>query len=638
MNDAIRHRGPDDEGFVFLGSDACWFGGPDTPAASFQGGYAYTPSERWDGQVPAGARVALGHRRLSILDLSSAGHQPMASADGRYWITFNGEVYNYLEIRAELEALGHRFVSHTDTEVVLAAYTQWGRDCLRRFVGMWALLLVDRDRQRAFAARDFFGIKPLYFARFEGGVAFASECKALLQHPAIRARVNAASLFHYIECGLNDHSAETLFADIQQMPPANCMEFSLDDLSNLVPERYWAIDLAHKLDLSFDEAARTLQDLFLQSVRLHLRSDVPVGAALSGGVDSSAIVMGMRRVAGPDLQLHSFSYIAEDQAISEEPWMDLVAEAAGARPHKSQPGSQDLVSELEYLLYMQDVPFGSTSIYAQHRVFGLAAEHGIKVMLDGQGADEMLAGYNPYALARLKSLVRQGRLVEAVTFVWNATRYPGRDFLWRQLPKQLVPAALISVAKDMKGARPTSSWLDARWFSERSASAPTFERPTTRDLLREELHHSFTTISLPGLLRYEDRNSMAHSIESRVPFLTPDIVSFLFSLPEEYLLSQQGVSKAVFRAAMRGLVPDPILDRKDKIGFATPERRWLSSLRPWVESVLSSETAMRLPMLRPAAMKAEWQAMLESRSPFDWRFWRWINFIRWSERYQVVFE
>lgn len=626
----LRHRGPDDHGWLV------------SSPGEFRQGKGLLPD--------CDAEVILLHRRLSILDLSSAGWQPMGTPDGRYFIVFNGEIYNFVELRAELERLGHVFQSHGDTEVLLHAYVEWGPRALNRLVGMFSFCILDRQQRTLFLARDFFGIKPLYYTQTSFGFAFASEIKALLAMPGVSRRVNARRLHSYLTTGVTDHGEATLFADIHQVPAAHSLTMNLDSPTIGGPQRYWNVDLNERLDISFPEATRRLRELFLDSVRLHLRSDVPVGAALSGGIDSSAIVNAMRCLE-PRLDLHTFSYIADTPQLSEENWVDLAANNARAVVHKIHTEPGELVDDLDRLIYQQDEPFGSTSIYVQHRVFRLAREKGITVMLDGQGADEMLGGYRPYLAARLASMVCQGQWTEALRFLNRIRCVPGTGGAMRlllQCAGFLLPSRFKSLGKQWLEHTVMPPWLNGRWFeehgvhwrsdaaedslSERSRASALARSP---HFLRQHLHRTLMETSLPMLLRYEDRNSMAQSIESRVPFLTPDLAGFLLKLPEEYLIGPDGTSKRIFRAAMRGIVPDPVLDRRDKIGFATPEQQWFTHLRPWVEKTL--DTADIIPVFNAPVLRQGWQSLIQSKNGFDFRPWRWVNLIRWVERFAVEF-
>jgi asparagine synthase (glutamine-hydrolysing) len=617
---SLSHRGPDDHGFL------TWAGsGPAT-------------ASREAGILPLGW-LGFVHRRLSILDLSETGWQPMFTPDGRYAIVFNGEIYNYLELRRELEKEGYSFTSTSDTEVLLKGFAHWGTAILNRLVGMFAFAILDMKERRLFLARDFFGIKPLYYTGWNGGFAFASEIKSLLLLPQVKAQANPQAVYEYLRFGQTDHNPATTFAGIFHLPPAHYLDISLDTQDSAEPVRYWQPEIRPDPGLSFEEAAVHLRELFLQNIAFHMRSDVPVGAALSGGIDSSSIVTAMRRLFGERLEIHSFSFIPSEPEINEERWVDLVGSAAGVLMHKSRPEPEELRADLERLIEAQDEPFGSTSIYAQHRVFRLAHETGIKVMLDGQGADELLAGYRPYLATRLASLVRRRRWSDTWQFLrLNAGRPENRPLMLRRRALEyLLPQRLRMTARNLAGRGSFPSWLNSAWFESRGVDSGGYISGQQRQNLKEQLIQELTQNSLPHLLRYEDRNSMAYSIESRVPFLTPAIADFVLSLPEEYIIAPDGTSKAVFRRAMEGIVPQAVLDRRDKIGFATPEKQWLASLQPWVESILESPRARSIPAFNLPAAKNEWQSLLAGQSTFDWRFWRWINFIRWAERFNVDF-
>jgi len=614
IGQAIAHRGPDDRGF------GGWRGGDDHPELT-------RAADRLTG-----CRYLGVHQRLSIIDTGEGGWQPMASDDGRHMLLFNGEIYNYLELRAELEALGVRFHSRSDTEVLLKAWLAWGPKLLPRLTGMFAFALLDTVERRLVLARDPFGIKPLYWAEAEGLLLFGSEIKALAQAPGLSRKVDAAALYDYLRLGFTDAGEATLFSAVRRLPAAHYAVLDIDK-PVVRPQRYWAIDLNRKLDLSFDEAAAHLRGLFTQSVGLHLRADVPVGVALSGGIDSSAVAMCMRQLQGPSLELHAFSFVASEARLSEEKWIDIAGKEAGATIHKICLSPEELAADIDHVIAAQDEPFGSTSIFAQYHVYKTARAAGIKVTLDGQGADELLAGYPNYYAARLASLIRKGKLIEAQAFFRAAAAragFGGKGIALRA-GRYLLPAGLQGLARKLVGEDLSPDWLNDVWFAAKGVrpSAPvTQDHP---DLLRAELLATLEQRSLPALLRYCDRNSMAHAVESRVPFLTTAIADFVYALPEDFLIDRQGSSKAVLRAALRGIAPDAILDRKDKIGFATPESQWLRVLSPWVEASLNSPTARALSPLNHAAMLTRWQAEKASGKSLSSQLWRWVNLIRWAE-------
>jgi asparagine synthase (glutamine-hydrolysing) len=559
----------------------------------------------------------------------------MGTADGRYWIVFNGEIYNYVELREELEGMGYQFRSRTDTEVLLAAYMRWGPSALNRLVGMFAFAIIDVRKRRLFLARDCFGIKPLYYAYWQDGLAFASEITVLLELPGVNRSVNPGALYDYLHSGMTDHGKETLFADVLRVPSAHYLDMPLDNPRAAELIRYWEINPSDQCELSFNEAATRLRDLFLDSIRLHLRSDVPVGAALSGGIDSSAIVMAMRHL-DRNLDIHTFSYIADDPSLSEERWVDLIGHAADAKMSKIKPIPDEMATDLDELIRVQGEPFGSTSIYAQSRVFRRAAEVGIKVMLDGQGADELLGGYPDYRLARIASLIRRGRWGDAWRLSSAGSTPTIATHVMSRAMARTAPAIVQSTLRRGLRRTGTHECMKDRWFQERGVEQRQFDHPIGKHLLKNELYRTLTETSLPRLLHYEDRNSMAYSIESRVPFLTPPLAEFIYALPESYLITANGISKAVFRRAMRGIVPDAVLDRRDKLGFPTPERSWLLSLGAWVERVITSEAAQRIPMLDLGKFHQEWSDIIRGARPYDYHVWRWINLILWSEQFRVT--
>jgi asparagine synthase (glutamine-hydrolysing) len=616
----LKHRGPDDCGYLLYSRDGTCL------------------SREWT-QPLCDAEVILLHRRLSIIDLTDAGWQPMGSEDSRYFIVFNGEIYNHVELREQLRHLGYTFKSQSDTEVLVTAYAHWGVQALTKLVGMYAFAILDRKERVLFLARDCFGIKPLYFIRNKDVFAFASEATLLLDLYPEKRSVNAEYLYAYLRYGITDQGSGSLFSGIQQLPPAHYLRVSIDLPGDTQPVCYWNPLARERATISFEKAAEEVRHLFLDSIRMHLRSDVPIGAALSGGIDSSSIVMAMRYVQ-PDIELHTFSYIADEQSISEEAWINVVCSAARAHMHKVYAGSDRLIQDLDFLTYMQGEPFGSTSLYAQYCVFRKAHDRGIKVMLDGQGADEILGGYRYHLAARFASLIRRGRWQEATKFLSQCLRLPGAQpmpLVLRGLG-YLLPPALEAPFRKLIGRDLAPAWLNQRWFLQHGVVPRSPNGSRTTEILRDTLCEDLTASSLPHLLRYEDRNSMAFSIESRVPFLTPDLVSFLLSLPEEFLVAPDGTSKAVFRSAMRGIVPDTILARRDKIAFATPERNWLGQLSSWVERVLSSETAVRIPVFNLDLLKHEWLSILKGRKPFDFRVWRWLNTIQWTQQFGIEYD
>ena len=613
---SLYHRGPDDVGFLQWDSHH---------------GVSLARHPRRDQ-----ALVGLVHTRLAIIDLTDAGWQPMSSEDGQWHIVFNGEIYNYLELRAQLEDLGHRFRSTSDTEVLLAAWAQWHVACLERLVGMWAFAVLDSRSGEVTLVRDAFGIKPLYYCGSGGGTAFCSEIPPLLPLLAQRS-VHPVRLRDYLVYGVTDHAEQTMVDGVLAVPPGGLVRIDAAGAVSAVT-RWWKFPEADPVAISFDEAAEELRRLLMRSVKLHLRSDVPVGSALSGGIDSSSIVAAVRAAGGDGVDLRAFGFVPDDARLSEEGWMRLAADASNARLTTVTPTSKEMGGDLDKLILQQGEPFMSTSIYAQSRVFRLAREAGVKVMLDGQGADELFAGYPMHIAARITSLLREGHPLRAARLAGQGGALPGSadmgSFALSGVAGTL-PGAVVSRMSGRRKNVTAPPWMDPRWLLRYdlalSASAPTHRPTSLRDALKQD---SVCTL-LPALLRYEDRNSMTWSLESRVPFLERDLVAFAARLPEEHLIGPGARTKAVLRAAMHGVVPDALLDRRDKIGFETPEVVWLRTLRPWVEAVLSSDAAHAVSALRLPAVRVEAAAVLEGGQPYNSRVWRWLNVIRWTELFEL---
>ncbi|MBO9536958.1 asparagine synthase (glutamine-hydrolyzing) [Herbaspirillum sp.] len=576
--------------------------------------------------------LGLGHRRLSIIDLSSAGHQPMHSADGRFSIVYNGEIYNFEALRDELSGFGMQFHSQSDTEVLLAAWERWGINCLRKLVGMFAFAIADRAEGTLTCVRDAFGIKPFFYSYTDKGLCFASELPATVTLRGVGAQLNLQRAYDYLVHGDYDSTPDTFVKGIAQLEAGKYLVLDMRTGQASAPATWWTPDIRETNTLSFKDAADKLRELFLQSVRQHLRSDVPLGAALSGGIDSSAVVCAMRHVA-PDAPIHTFSFIAKDSPVSEEEWVDVVNAHVKADSHKVLVEADELAADLDDMILAQGEPFGSTSIYAQYRVFKLAKEKGITVTLDGQGADELIAGYQGYPGKRVHSILDGFRPDRALAFLRNWSQWPNRSFSFgvKASVAEYIDGSLYHTIRSLTGERLQPDWINAGMLDEQGVNLR-FPRQVPEQNIRKrrlmaELALSCTRRGLPALLRHGDRNSMRFSVESRVPFLTTEMAEFLFSLPEHYLISEQGETKHIFRAAMRGIVPDAILDRRDKIGFATPEKDWLMRLadkaRRWLKE------GDDLPFLNRECILEEFEQILTGQVAFSWQAWRWINFYRW---------
>ena len=620
LSAAVAHRGPDDQGACAWTADGGIAAAPDCAALS------------------SGARVGLAHRRLSIIDTGPGGHQPMVTPDGRHVLITNGEIYNYLELRRELEAEGAVFRTQSDTEVLLIALTRWGvARTLPRLTGMFAFAFVDTTARTLTLGRDPFGIKPLVWSLRGGDLAFASEPGALLELTGLSRTVDPQALYDYLRFGLTDQGTGSLFREIHHLPPASFATIDLNRVAAPVPETYWRPRTEQTSDLSFDEAATELGRLFRRSVGLHLRADVPVGAALSGGIDSSAVVCAMREIEGDNLDLHTFSFVAPGSRHDEERWADIAGQAARATMHKTTSDGAALAGGLDDLIRTQGEPFGSTSIFAQNRVYALVRSQEIKVTLDGQGADEILAGYVPFLAARLASMLRRGNALSALRLL-NASRgQAGPAGMLARAARFILPGGMQGAARRLIGEDLVPDWMNGGWLAANGVNTRAPQQPREGRVLMSELAESLSSRVLPALLRYQDRNSMSYAVESRVPFLNKEIVDFVYSLPEEFLISDRGETKSVFRAAMRGLVPDAILNRHDKIGFITPQDQWLRDAGGWLETMIDSNAARAVPALNHPALAKRIKGLIQGGGPLPQQAWLAANLIRWAEIHEVDF-
>jgi asparagine synthase (glutamine-hydrolysing) len=514
--------------------------------------------------------VALCHARLAIIDLTEGGHQPFASDDGTLQLLHNGEIFNYIELRRELEGLGHRFHSHTDTEVVLAAYAEWGERCVERFNGMWAFALWDARRRSLFCSRDRFGIKPFAY-RWDGRrLAFASEPRALRADPEMHAEPNLRAVRDFIEQGYTDHRDETFFAGVRQLPPGH--NLTLDE-HGLRVRRWWELVPGDPPDDPVD----AFRELFVDAVRLRLRSDVPLGTALSGGLDSSAVAVTIDHLLRNEVESarpvgrrqETFTAYFDDPGHDERHYAEAVARRILSSPHHLTFTEDELVELVPHVVTAQGEPFGSTSIAAQWFVMRAAAASGLKVMLDGQGGDETLAGYETTTRSyRYADLAASGNL-RGLAHEFRSSGAGARE-ITQALMTPFLPGR---VRWFLRARRGRSDLLLHERLRGRGHGPPRPPEPFP-DRLRSQYHVVLTQLGLPELLRYEDRNTMAHSLEGRVPFLDHRLVELLYGLPARELY-EHGTTKLVLRRALADLLPPEVRTRRDKLGFVTPERRFM---------------------------------------------------------------
>jgi asparagine synthase (glutamine-hydrolysing) len=533
MSEAVAHRGPDDVGY-------------------------------WE--EPG---IGLAHRRLSIIDLSPSGHQPMVSDCGRYVIVLNGEIYNYRELQQELAAAGDRFRSTSDTEVLLAAWRRWGAGCLCRLNGMWAFAVWDRAERVLSASRDRFGKKPFYYTFTGGTLVFASEIKAIFALGALRAEPNPVAVADFAAERISDHTHSTFFRGVSQLGAGEAMTWREGSLEVC---RYWQVDVRPSSEQVAPEPGE-IERLLHDAVSLRLRSDVPVGCLLSGGIDSSAVAALAARAVPAGGSLHAFTTV-NDPPEDEAAGVGLLAERYPALTiHDDRPRAEDFWHDLDHCLWHQEEPFADASMVAHFRLMRLAGSLGVKVLLTGQGADEVFAGYPGYVPVHLGGLLRRGHLPEFMR-IWRAARvgsgtsagatvlYAMPDVLVERLRRRRADRALDWLAPDYRTMSPDLHRADRRGMKP--------------DPLDAALAESISVRTLPAFLHYEDRNSMAFGVETRLPFLDYRLAERMFRCPADTKLAG-GLTKAVLRSAMQAAVPAQILKRTRKTGYPAPLSAWLHS-------------------------------------------------------------
>lgn len=543
ITDAIMHRGPDGSG--------CW--------------------------ISDDKSVGLGHRRLSIIDLSNAGHQPMHFMD-RFTITFNGEIYNYIEIRNQLHALGYQFKSQSDTEVILAAYHAYGEQCLSMFDGMFAFAIWDKLEGELFLARDRFGEKPLFYTWFQNKFIFASEIKGLCAVGVPRT-INARMLYnyYYFKSLFNPEDlSETFYSNIRQLKPAHFMRITASGIKKC-ETCYWSIaDTPDPVSITDEEAIEKFSFLFKASVQRRLRSDVPVGSSLSGGLDSSAVVSMINQIKGKEVQQKTFSAIFPGYKKDESKYVDCLLQSVNAEQFTCIPNSDSIANNIEKIIKHLDEPFNSLSIAAQYEVMQLARRNGVTVLLDGQGADEYLCGYPGLIDSYLLDLKENNPAAYAKELETFQSVHAGNTVnsikrrLVRMRIKQVLGSKIIDqlLLNKQKFSHPSGSNLINSIVGK--ADRVFYNRVYLHKNLHGMLHYSTFNGGLQELLRYADRNSMAHSLEVRLPYLSHELVEFVFSLPDHFKF-RLGYTKYILRKSMHSHLPEEICWRKEKIGFEVPD-------------------------------------------------------------------
>ncbi len=586
---AIRHRGPDDEGF-FLQSEsvAIELRGDDTIQELMDLPHIES--------VQSG-NLLLGHRRLSIIDLSKMGHQPLVLDKGQYVIVFNGEIYNYPELRLELQRLGHRFVSEGDTEVALRAWIQWGGDAFTKFNGMWAIAIWDQSKRNLILCRDRLGVKPLYITKQKGGLYFASEIKALLSWAELSFNPNQTSINKYLEKSILNSGRETFWQEIEELKPGTWMEFSGD--GRVTVEEYWNIT-PQECDYKEGEAEERFASLFEDSLRLRMRSDVEVGTLLSGGLDSNTIVGSLfENELVKAKKFRSFSAIFSESEFSEERYIDDVVNRYPLICHKIRPNPAELQEEFDSLLNAIEEPFRSLSVYSQFKIYQhIRSQTGVKVVLNGQGADELFGGYSVHYYYLFTELIARGKFKN---FLDEMTLYrAGRN------------VSLVQITIGLLAALKNTS----------------LGRKNLNAMLLDEVRYS----PLCEYLRYDDRTSMSAGIEARAPFMDYRLVEFAFTLPSRYKI-RQFRNKVIERNYASSFVSADIVNRRDKMGFVSPQETWQRGVfKPWFD--LSFDRMRQHDRFFSGAKAHTVYKEYQQGGRQGWeKIWRYFCLYQWLKRY-----
>jgi asparagine synthase (glutamine-hydrolysing) len=574
MNELISHRGPDGEGFYVDGS------------------------------------VAFAHRRLAIIDLSPDGLQPMHYQD-KYVITFNGEVYNYIEVRAELKSLGYSFRTKSDTEVILAAYDKWGTDCVNRFNGMWAFAIYDKKNKIVFCSRDRFGVKPFYYRTSEKDFRFGSEIKQLLKETN---EANTDLITHYLLTGMHDHEDRTFFKGIYKLPPSHNLIYDLRTHSFKIERFYELTKKTGELDY---------KTRLEQAIQLRLRSDVKVGTCLSGGLDSSTVAAIASKLyqAESGEKFNAIHAKSIEKQTDESQYAIEVTNSANLDLHVTEPHPEDFKKVFDEVIYTQEEPFGSPSIYLQYFVMKKAAELGCKVMLDGQGGDETLLGYERYYAPVFATLVKEKGWIKAFSEAMNSRKNNSKMSL-KNILKYIAGTFLINLRVRYQT---TKVPLKKKYIPTEYSYFDSLKKEAMNlfNLQRSEL---FST-NLQALLRYEDKNSMRHAIETRLPFLDYRAVETALSLPVDRKV-HQGWTKFVLREICASVLPPNVAWRKNKLGFNAPDKSWLTAIEVEAKNEIRNSkilnTLLETTDIKTLPISGNWNIT-----------WRLINIAAWERVYNV---
>ncbi len=592
MMAVMKHRGPDDEG-IFLENN-----------------------------------IGLGFVRLSIIDLSPAGHQPMISEDERYVIVFNGEIFNYIELRDQLKGKGYNFKTRTDTEVLLASYKEWGEECLHKFNGMWAFVIYDRIARAIFASRDRYGIKPFYYFWDDSTLIFASEITPILAILKNRPSVNNQAVFDYLVFNRTDHLNTTFFNGILKLQHGHKFKLDINSpTSDVIEESKKWYDL--RKEVSRNSGFTNPQDLLQllsDSVGLRLRSDVPVGVCLSGGIDSSSIVsILLQEFKKYDLNTFSAVYLKGQYGDERE----FINEYSSTMKNMffTSPTAESLNYEMNNFIKAHAEPFPETGVYAQYKVMELAGKN-VVVILDGQGADEMLAGYHYFFGYFFKDLLTHGNLGTLSSEIYHYIKKHNSIYGLRTLVYLMLPLTMRTKTRVNKTGYLDKDFSNS-YSKNNSIAGALYGSESLSDAFLDHFEYK-----LEHLLKWEDRNSMWFSLEARVPFLDHRLVERTLALNRKNVINK-GMTKSILREAVKGIVPEKIRLRKDKIGFGTPQDEWFREPL-WhrrIKDLLNSDSFRQRKLINPNKAGEIYEQHLSGKVNISKQIWKWINLEIWFREF-----
>ncbi|MCA9380949.1 asparagine synthase (glutamine-hydrolyzing) [Candidatus Dojkabacteria bacterium] len=594
MTDSITHRGPDDAAYI------------------------------------VNPNFSIGYRRLSIIDLSKSIY-PITNEEDTIELVLNGEIYNYQELRTELEASGHKFKTQSDSETIVHGYEEWGYDVVTHLRGMFVFVLLDKEKNETFIARDRLGIKPWYYSEYNGRIVFGSEIKAILEHFDVPRDPDDRSVYRFLSYRVHDTDDRTFFKNVKRLLPGHFMVIQADGGMDI--QKYWKPEYNKEFSSkkSDEEYKEEFKEIFSEAVRLHLIADVPVGVTLSGGLDSSGITSLSKQLydealtlaqasgeAAPKHEIIAFSAVHPGETIDESEYIDSVVEATGIKSVKIQPSVDTFWEDLDHWVYMQEEPVISGAPYAYYTVMREAAKQ-ITVLLSGQGGDELLAGYVPYFMTYLQTAWDQKKLWPMLRETWM-----GKDlyfpYFWKLMQAKRQSETNLSI----------QNMLTDQFKQDYKDQGIDFK--TSRNL-NERLFFDVTRDTTPSLLRYEDKNSMANSLESRVPFFDHKVVEYIFNLPIDQKI-KFGWNRFIYRNAMQGIIPDKNRLRRSKVGFTNPEWEWIERRADKFREIFSSDSFKNRPYWDSEKVLQDFEKAVSNQKTGDVLiFWRLFITEMWMRKY-----